>query len=114
MSIQPGSMIHSASLTHSHLISTVLIFLSSPNRYTLWTAQENFLVGYPITITAYSDALDVDLYLPDKETKIDAASNNDGVFTFELTAEQAVYGRYELRTVGSESRIEVFLCYQPG
>lgn len=85
-------------------INSSYIPWSSPNRYTLWTAQENFLVGYPITITAYSDAPDVDLYLPDKETKIDAASNNDGVFTFELTAEQAVYGRYELRTVGSEKQ----------
>lgn len=74
---------------------------SRPDKYILWTAQENFLVGYPITITAHSDAPDVRLYLPDK-TEIGAASKNNGVFTFNLTADQAVYGRYELRTHGSE------------
>ncbi len=40
------------------------------------------------------------LVLPDG-TEIAAASHEGDVFTFTLTAEQSVYGRYELRTVGT-------------
>ena len=74
---------------------------SRPDKYTLWTAQENFLVGYAATITAHSNAPDVKLYLPDKTTMISASSHSGDVFTFNLTKDQAVYGRYELRTVGA-------------
>lgn len=74
---------------------------SSPDKYALWTAQENFLVGYPVTITAYSNAPEVKLYLPDG-TEIHAASHNGDQFSFSLTADQAVYGRYELRTSGEQ------------
>ena len=74
---------------------------SHPDKYTLWTAQENFLVGYPMTITAHSNAPDVKLYLPGG-TAVSAASHNGEVFTYNLNAKQAVYGRYELRTVGSD------------
>lgn len=74
---------------------------SSPDKYTLWTAQENFLVGYSVTITAHSNAPNVKLYLPDN-TEINAASHNGEVFNFNLTAEQAVYGRYKLKTSGEE------------
>lgn len=35
-------------------------------------------------------------------TEIAAASHEGDVFTFTLTAEQSVYGRYELRTVGTD------------
>lgn len=72
---------------------------SRPDKYTLWTAQENFLAGYPVSITAHSDAPDVLLVLPDG-TEAAAADQADGMFRFDVTAEQAVYGRYELRTVG--------------
>lgn len=74
---------------------------SRPDKYTLWTAQENFLVGYPITITAYSNAPDVKLILPDKR-EISPVRHEDEKFTFDLDAEQAIYGRYELRTAGSD------------
>lgn len=74
---------------------------SRPDKYVLWTAQENFLVGYPITITAYSNAPDVKLILPDG-TEINPAKHEGEEFIFELNAEQAIYGRYELRTVGSD------------
>ncbi len=73
---------------------------SSSDKYALWTAQENFLVGHSVTITAHSDAPDVDLYLPDRMTRIDAASHESDTFTFNLTPDQTVYGRYELRTAG--------------
>ena len=75
---------------------------SSSNKYMLWTAQENFLTAHDVTITAHSNAPDVDLYLPDGVTKIDASSHEGELFTFNLTADQSIYGRYELRTVGSE------------
>ncbi|CAM3905093.1 S-layer-like y domain-containing protein [Cohnella lubricantis] len=74
---------------------------SSPDKYTLWTAQENFLVGYPVTIAAHSNAPDVKLYLPNG-TAVDAASHEGEMFTFNLAASQAVYGRYELRTAGDD------------
>ncbi|NMA74066.1 MAG: S-layer homology domain-containing protein [Bacteroidales bacterium] len=71
------------------------------SKYTLYTAQENFLVGYPVTIKAQSNAPDVNLFLPNG-TKIKATDHVGEEFTFELTAEQAVYGRYELRTDGGD------------
>jgi hypothetical protein len=74
---------------------------SRPDKYTLWTTQENFLVGYPVTITAHSNAPGVKLYLPDG-TAVSAASHSGEVFTYNLTAKQAVYGRYELRTDGGD------------
>jgi hypothetical protein len=74
---------------------------SSSNKYTLWTAQENFLVGHSVAIKAHSNAPDVQLYLPDG-TEVKAASHDREVFTFNLTEEQAKYGRYELRTVGGD------------
>lgn len=74
---------------------------SSANKYSLWTAQESFLSGHAVTIVAHSDAPDVDLYLPDGTTKLDATSHNDDAFTFTLTAEESVLGRYELRTNGN-------------
>ncbi|MDR1541288.1 MAG: copper amine oxidase N-terminal domain-containing protein [Clostridiales bacterium] len=82
-------------------INSSYIPWSSPDKYSLWTTQENFLVGYPATITAYSDAPEVSLYLPDGKTKITATESGDGAFTFSLTARQAIYGRYELRSAGS-------------
>ena len=77
---------------------------SSANKYVLWTAQENFLTNHDVTITAHSNAPDVDLYLPDGTTKIDAASHEGEVFTFNVPAAQSIYGRYELRTVGSDKQ----------
>lgn len=74
---------------------------SRPDKYTLWTAQENFLVGYPVSIIAHSNAPDVKLYLPNG-TEISAAKKSGDEYTFKLTADQAVYGRYELRTNGSD------------
>jgi len=74
---------------------------SSSNKYTLWTTQENFLVGHSVTITAHSNAPDVKLYLPDG-TNVSAAGHNGEVFSFNLTEDQAKYGRYELRTVGGD------------
>lgn len=41
------------------------------------------------------------LVLPDGR-EVAAASHEGDVFTFTLTAEQSVYGRYELRTVGTD------------
>ncbi|WP_274653907.1 hypothetical protein [Paenibacillus humicola] len=73
---------------------------SRPDEYTLWTAQENTLVGRPVTVTAHSDAPEVDLHLPDG-TKVGAASHKGDEFVFNLTADQAQYGRYELQTSGS-------------
>lgn len=87
--------------THPFEISSYYMPWSSANKYVLWTAQDNFLTEHNVTITAHSNAPDVDLYTPDG-TKVDAESANEGVFTFRLTAEQAVYGRYELRTAGEE------------
>lgn len=72
---------------------------SSPNKYTLWTAQENFLVAHEATITAHSNAPEVKLYAPDG-TEFSASSHNGEIFTFKLSAEQSKYGRYELKTVG--------------
>lgn len=83
---------------------------SHPDKYKLWTAQENLLVGYPVTITAYSDAPDVKLYLPDG-TEVDAAAHEGEKFTFSLSAEQSIYGRYELRTVdGDKENRSVFFA----
>jgi hypothetical protein len=83
---------------------------SRPDKYTLWTAQENFLVGYPVTITAHSNAPDVKLYMPDG-TEISARSHDGEEFIFDLTADQAVYGRYELRTDGgSKENRSVFFA----
>jgi hypothetical protein len=73
---------------------------SSSNKYTLWTAQENFLVAHPATIQAHSNAPDVKLIAPDG-TEFSAASHKGEVFTFNLTPDQSKYGRYELRTVGA-------------
>ena len=87
--------------SHPFEIASAYMPWSSPNKYMLWTAQDSFLINQDVTITAHSDAPDVDLYTP-AGNKIDAASHNGEVFTFTLTADQAVYGRYELRTVGSE------------
>lgn len=75
---------------------------SSSTKYMLWTSQENFLTDHDVTITAHSNAPDVDLYLPDGRTKIDASSHEGELFTFQLPAAQSIYGRYELRTAGSE------------
>lgn len=75
---------------------------ASANKYVLWTAQETFLTGHDVTITAHSDAPDVVLVLGDGVTEIAAASHEGDVFTFNLAAEQSVYGRYTLRTVGEE------------
>jgi len=87
---------------------------SRPDKYVLWTAQENFLVGYPITITAYSNAPDVKLILPNG-IEINPAKHEGEEFIFELNAEQAIYGRYELRTVGSdkENRSVFLFCCKP-
>jgi len=74
---------------------------SRPDKYTLWTAQENFLVGYPVSITAYSNAPEVILILPDG-TEIKPTGHEGEKYTFELTSEQAIYGRYELRTCGDD------------
>lgn len=82
-------------------INSAYLPWSRPDKYSLWTAQENFLVGYPVTITAHSNAPDAQLVLPDG-TAIKAAGHEGDQFIFRLTAEQAVYGRYELRTVGAD------------
>ena len=87
--------------SHPYEISSYYMPWSSAGKYVLWTAQDNFLTNHDVTITAHSDAPDVDLYTPDG-TKLDAASAADGVFTFQLSAEDTVYGRYELRTAGEE------------
>lgn len=82
-------------------INSSYIPWSSPNRHTLWTNRENFLAGFPVTIAAHSNAPDVRLYLPDG-TEIGASGRDGEVFTFELAADQTLYGRYELRTVGGD------------
>ncbi len=87
--------------SHPFEIASAYMPWSSPNKYMLWTAQDNFLVNQNVTITAHSDAPDVDLYTP-SGTKIDAVSHEGEILTFTLTPDQAVYGRYELRTVGSD------------
>ena len=74
---------------------------SSPNKYILWTAQDNFIINQDVAFTAHSDAPDVDLITPDG-VKLDAVSHEDDEFAFEIPAELAVYGRYELVTVGQE------------
>ena len=87
--------------SHPFEISSYYMPWSNANKYVLWTAQDNFLTEHDVTITANSDAPDVDLYTPDG-AKIDASRHSGEIFTFELSADQAVYGRYELRTVGSD------------
>lgn len=82
-------------------INSSYIPWSAESKYTLWTAQETFLTNHNVTITAHSDAPDVVLVLPDGR-EVAAASHEGDVFTFTLTAEQSVYGRYELRTVGTD------------
>ncbi|MDR3207391.1 MAG: Ig-like domain-containing protein [Oscillospiraceae bacterium] len=74
---------------------------TSPNKYLLWTAQDSFLVGYAQVITAHTDASAVVLVLPDG-TLIPEASRVGEIVSFNITAEQSVYGRYELRTVGED------------
>lgn len=82
-------------------INSSYIPWSAESKYTLWTAQETFLTNHNVTITAHSDAPDVVLVLPDGR-EVAAASHEGDAFTFTLTAEQSVYGRYELRTVGTD------------
>ena len=82
-------------------INSSYIPWSAESKYTLWTEQETFLTNHNVTITAHSDAPDVVLVLPDGR-EVAAASHEGDVFTFTLTAEQSVYGRYELRTVGTD------------
>lgn len=83
-------------------INSSYIPWASANKYVLWTAQETFLTGHDVTITAHSDAPEVVLVLGDGETQVAAASHEGDCFTFALSADQAVYGRYTLRTVGTE------------
>ena len=87
--------------SHPFEISSYYMPWSSPNKYILWTAQDNFLTDHDVTITAHSNAPDVDLYTPDG-VRIDAAESSGDEFIFHVSAEQAVYGRYMLCTVGSE------------
>ncbi len=83
-------------------INSSYIPWASAGKYTLWTAQETFLTNHDVTITAHSDAPDVVMILGDGVTEVKADSHEGEEFVFHLTAEQAVYGRYELRTVGEE------------
>ncbi len=87
--------------SHPFEISSYYMPWSNANKYVLWTAQDNFLTNHDVTITAYSDAPEVVLYTPDG-VMIEAASSSGEEFIFELSADQAVYGRYELCTVGSD------------
>lgn len=87
--------------SHPFEIASAYMPWSSPNKYMLWTAQDNFLINQDVTITVHSDAPDVDLYTP-AGIKIDAASHDGEIFTFAVAANQAVYGRYELRTDGAD------------
>ncbi len=87
--------------SHPFEIASAYMPWSNENKYVLWTAQDNFLTDHDVTITANSNAPDVELYTPDG-TKISASSHDGEEFIFELSADQAIYGRYELRTVGSE------------
>lgn len=90
-------------------INSSYIPWASANKYVLWTAQETFLTGHDVTITAYSDAPDVALVLGDGVTEVAASSHEGDCFTFNLTADQSIYGRYTLRTVGEEKESnEVF------
>ena len=83
-------------------INSSYIPWSSADKYTLWTAQETFLTNHDVTIIAHSDAPDVVLILGDGKTEVKPDAHEGEEFTFRLTAEQSVYGRYELRTVGEE------------
>jgi len=74
---------------------------SRPGRYVLWTATETFLCGSPVEIAAHSDAPQVMLLLPDG-SQIEPARREGETFIFRLTREQALRGRYELRTAGAE------------
>jgi len=87
--------------SHPFDINSSYLPWSHPNKYTLWTQQENILAGYPAVIEAHSDAPSVVLVLPDKR-QIRGVSDGGGKFTFRLTAEQTQYGRYELRTEGTD------------
>lgn len=75
---------------------------ASANKYTLWTAQETFLVDHEVSITAHSDAPEVVLVLGDGTTELAADSHEGDEFVFNLSPDEAVYGRYELRTAGED------------
>lgn len=81
-------------------LSSYYMQWSSPNKYMLWTAQDCFLVNHDVSVVAHSDAPDVKLITPDGTT-ISASDHSGEEFTFKISADQAVYGRYELQTVGS-------------
>lgn len=74
---------------------------SAPNKYMLWTAQDSFLTAHDVTITAHSDAPQVELTTPDGVALLPKEKEGE-VFTFALPAAQAVYGRYRLTTKGNE------------
>lgn len=87
--------------SHPFDINSSYLPWSHPNKYTLWTKQENILTGYPAVIEAHSDAPSVVLILPDKR-QIVGESAGDGRFIFRLSGDQTLYGRYELRTAGAD------------
>jgi len=87
--------------SHPFDINSSYLPWSHPNKYTLWTKQENILTGYPAVIEAHSDAPSVVLILPDKR-QIVGESAGDGRFIFRLSVDQTLYGRYELRTAGAD------------
>ena len=74
---------------------------SRPDKYQLWTGCDAILTGHDTQIVAHSDAPQVLLTTPAGKTLRPSAAAN-GQFTFDLAAEDAVYGRCRLHTVGGE------------
>ena len=92
-----------------------------PGSHTLWTPNQHVTEGFPATITAYSNAPNVELILWShgdgnrlwdvSPVEIDrwTAPVVGGVATFYLSAEEVQIGRYELRTVGNLDNRSAFV-----
>ncbi|MDR1639469.1 MAG: copper amine oxidase N-terminal domain-containing protein [Clostridiales bacterium] len=82
-------------------IASSYIPWASADKYVLWTEADTVITDIDTVVTAHSDAPGVILVLPDG-TELEPTSEGDGEFSFSLTTDIMDYGRYELRTVGTE------------
>lgn len=95
--------------SHPYALASAYLPWSRPDRYALWTERDAILTNHDAQITAHSDAPQVQLATPAGKTLTPTAAA-EGLFVFDLRAEDAVYGRYRLTTAGSgkENRTVTF------
>jgi hypothetical protein len=73
---------------------------SRPGKYTLWSETQYLTEGFVNSITVHTDAPKVQLTLPDGSILTEKV--RDGTAVLNLTAAQAMTGRYTLETAGKK------------